>query len=362
MEYKNKRKGSSLLLALGITLIVFVIGTVICSAILNTTRLNEDKEVYDSLSYAAESGIELGVSKIAKEKTNNPSWEPITQSDKKIIVSESEFNSNNIDIEVDIEQEKDDSGNIVNNRYLITSKAKNNKGKEKTVKATVGQYLGSNNIFENVLCSNSVDMSNGSLHASPGYMNMVHKSNIRAGSVQNNATSSPFTVPIYNFEKLDSSEIDRNASDISDLLTQLDRLINRGVRRIDITGIHGENYKVYLVNSDDLKVKFDSPGTKENFTIISSGNVEFQFDGTMHLVKSSIISKSFKVSSKNGSETTGGVSLNYPPFGEIGHSPLDEGKVNDLNSEISKYASNWSNNVSVGSVNSNYWGTIEYEY
>lgn len=368
MKYK-KKQGSSLVLVIGVVAILVVLLGIVSKAILSTTRLNQTTKDSEDLIYAAESGIEIGVSRIIKNKKLNSNWEPTTESDKKIIVSESEFNSNSISIYAEINNELDDSGAVIKNRYKITSKAKNNKGEEKIVNATMGQHLGGHNIFENVICANDVNMNNGALHALPGYMNMVNSSNINSGSSATDKTNSPFTLPNYTFEKVADSNKTIKVELLNDLLSELDRLEGQGVRKITVAVNSNGPFRVYLVNSDKLEIEFTKKANQAsktenkaiNFMIISNGDVKFKLDGSMHWVNSCVISKSFEVVGRTAGQS-GGITMNYSPFGIPGHSPLDKEKVDFLNSEISKYAPNWSENSSLGSIDTNYWGTIEYEY
>ncbi|MGL6187038.1 MAG: hypothetical protein ACRC1T_16835 [Clostridium chrysemydis] len=360
MKYK-KKQGSSLVLVIGIVAILVVLLGIVSKAILSTTRLNQTTKDSEDLIYAAESGIEIGVSRIIKNKKINSNWEPTAENDKKIIVSESEFNSNSISIYAEIERLKDSNGNIKQNHYLIESTGTNSKGKSKTVKATFGQNYGSESIFKNVLCADSVTMSGGSINADPSPINIRDKDNITGGTVGKTVTNYAFTLPEFNFEKLKDTDKNAVVKDVNEMLSYLNSKIGQGVVKIelDLSHPYSGKYPVYLLNSDTINFKFkDATSQGEKFIVMSNGDINFDFEnrGTINLSRASIIGKSLNLGSN------GAITFNFAPQGPDANHPLKESDIRKLNLEIAKYASNWENNSDVGGSGTDYWGTIEYEY
>lgn len=66
---KKKQKGNTMLLLIMVTMVLVVVGTVVSSAVMNSTNSHVYKKINNDLYYAAESGLDLGQSKIVNDAT-----------------------------------------------------------------------------------------------------------------------------------------------------------------------------------------------------------------------------------------------------------------------------------------------------
>ncbi|MCR6514833.1 hypothetical protein M4I33_08055 [Clostridium sp. LY3-2] len=91
----RKKRGSSLLLVLGITFILITVGGIVTTSVMHTTGQHNNVKVESDLTYAAESGIESAYSRIKSGAITLKNGDP-----KKEYEINDIFNNENIEVKI----------------------------------------------------------------------------------------------------------------------------------------------------------------------------------------------------------------------------------------------------------------------
>ncbi|MGL5869298.1 hypothetical protein [Clostridium chrysemydis] len=263
----RKKRGSSLLLVLGITFILITVGGIVTTSVMHTTGQHNNVKVESDLTYAAESGIESAYSRIKSGAITLKNGDP-----KKEYEINDIFNNENIEVKIEVSRN--------DNKYLVESEATKGTKKSKvkgTLSVNKNFVAGDNSVFKYVLCTKKADIECGG-----GLDGVVTLWNVRdvdnSNFIQNayatpsnvtvNMAKEDFVEPNFTFEKRGTLEINK----ISDLDSYTDASKKLGVRKITKKGIN-----IYLINLKDdnsyLKIK-SSPLMILNTVIITNGKIK----------------------------------------------------------------------------------------
>lgn len=372
---KAKKKGSSLVLVLIFALIFTALSGVVVLAVVDTTRANSAQEIWEDGYYAAESAVETAV-----VKTTKGEFDTLVQGGPSVTyVQEIEFPQcttfENTTTNVKVTRTGDQVGGVgpyLNEYFLVESTAKNTvKNQERTVKAKVKKNLGTGDLFKYVVCGEDVNIHGGGA----GVIGSINSSDIPSDiimggtSIMQPGEMSSFTVPEFTFEEVPVLNRTINCTSVR-LVAQLDILAatnNNGVRKINFTAAGGSLFKIYLVNSPDLKI--DTPGeTLVDTIILTNSDIKIKALGGIHLSNSSLVGKKMVVGEPPapGVPPTGSITMDYPPYDNPtdihaeANSHLRFEDLKNLNTQIAAYCTNWDADGAI-SGSGDYWDAMEYE-
>lgn len=348
----RKKRGSALVLVMIFALFFTVISGAAVLAVSNTFKANGAEQSYESLYYAADSGIEY-----VTAKANIGEYDLLADEGEVTV----DLPSNSFDfaiVKVKVKKTGDltdptlaynPTSNPYTKKYLLaisTSTSKSNTNSKRIISSKLSNNVATYDIFKYSLCGKGVDVdAGGSFDSGSSSINSSNYEPISSGGSINmpNKDTVGFELPIYNFPKKDKIEI--ISADASGIFTELELSTNRQyVKKIegfvDTTG--GKSYPVYFVNTDNLIINING-GQLIQFMIICSGNVTINTSSEFKIVQGSIIGKDINVARAN-------MHFSFPPHygdstsGQTGfagaNSPLKDVDVQKIVNELDTWTSN----------------------
>lgn len=369
----RKKRGSSLLLVLGITFILITVGGIVTTSVMHTTGQHNNVKVESDLTYAAESGIENAFSKIKEKKIQlNPGETNPPYNINSFFVNE------NIKVKIEISRDID--------KYNVISTAK--KGdKETKVKSSIKvdtRVDGNNSIFKYVICTKKAILeSTGPLHGAVSLWNVTDVDGSKfveeikddnnnklpdeneGNEMQVNIENGDFLKPKFKFESRDSlkissvDELDSYAYVDKENETPADELLKKGVRKIKF----GE-LSIYMINfeneSDYLEIE-TGVFLMLNKVILTNGkvrisNVNNNIESTPNVVlnSSTIFANEVDMRIASFDSIYRIIGNTSDAFDKLNTTTLEQ-----LNNELGNYINNW--NDTIGTVTEDVIiGDVEY--
>lgn len=382
MVKNRKKKGSTLVTVLAVSLIFMALSGVILKSISSTMKLNTNQKEIEDLRYAAESGLELSRSYF---ESGNMSIDTRESSS----ASQEEKNLDNI-------LSTKDSGGIVdkvdiymdtkNGKDIIKSVAKHVNGTTTELAMINYRKIASGHntdIFDHGLVAGSggVIINNG------GVLNGTTSSistgkplvnggtgNTQLGSIEENTIGSlsfqnwnnkKDTITLredWNFyngnyengQKINITNVELTFSNnelkvdgsSEDVKTYIKNLAKEPVVKIQIKGLKIKHkMTIYLVNANNLNINSAGSMMINNTAIICDGEISVTgakatngvyYDGALHLSNSTIFGE--KVTIDKGSS----IHMAYQPSKDNGFGLLEEDEENLLNDMLGTLLPNWS--------------------
>ena len=287
------KKGSALVTVLIFSVLFIVISGVSAIAVVNTLKGNSGEEVYQTLYYEAEAGIEKA---LAEYKKDGDSIQP-------------RFSINDANMIGDVEISVTKNGTYF---QVESTSTKRNSSQSRTVKAKIKKYIYPNDIFRYSICGKKVFVTgNGSINLNPSLINssddkaIVGAEDLDPGSEVNEE----FTLPIFDESRIphaDSLEFDVHETSLKPQLDLMSMDPNRPVRKILLPYPY---FEVYLINADKVKISSSRGFTDESIMLLSGGDLELVLDYPAQMHKSSIVSKTVTVGKSN-------LQMSYRPYNE----------------------------------------------
>ncbi|WP_080021569.1 hypothetical protein [Clostridium thermobutyricum] len=378
----RKKKGSTLVTVLAVSLIFMALSGVILKSISSTMKLNTNQKEIEDLRYAAESGLELARSHF---ESGNMSIDTRDSS----LASQEEKNLDNI-------LSTKDSGGIVdkvdiymdtkNGKDIIKSVAKHVNGTTTELAMINYRKIASGHntdIFDHGLVAGSggVIINNGgvlngtasSISTGKPLVN-AGTGNTQLGSIEENTIGSlsfqnwnnkKDTITLredWNFyngnyengQKINITNVELTFSNnelkvdgsSEEIKTYIKNLVKEPVVKIQIKGLKIEHeMTIYLVNANNLNINSAGSMMINNTAIICDGEISVTgakatngvyYDGALHLSNSTIFGE--KVTIDKGSS----IHMAYQPSKDNGFGLLEEDEENLLNDMLGTLLPNWS--------------------
>lgn len=378
---KKKKKGSALVLVMVFSLVFIVISGLASVSVVNTFKANGAESQYESLYYAAESGVERA---LARAKTGM--YDDYIDIKSTSFKSTDTFKISNLDksdvtVTVTGDGDKDKSGNYTKTYLSVVSTSEMAGGQKRTVKAKVFPWADSSNLFRYNICGQKVTAgSEGAVNFGTSLINSSlekYDGKVEGSYVEGKEENIAFSLPEFTSEVPKKTELTINLSATDKLETKLESMVGKDVIKIEYTTVAtsksagGAKFNLYLINADTVKVESDTPQTLTNVMILTNGEIDINSGVSgLNLSNSSIIGK--KVNVEKGT-----VSMTFPPFDydhpdrfgtnsvlcEEDVSRLINGWDDGLNKYpgISHYAPNLAIGGGSGSIGSHGYIASEYE-
>ena len=344
----RKKRGSSLLLVLGITFILITVGGIVTTSVMHTTGQHNNVKVESDLTYAAESGIESAFSNIKEKKIQLSPGETNTPYN-----IDSFFLNENIKVKIEISRDID--------KYNVISTAKRG-DKETKVKSSIKvdtRVDGNNSIFKYLLCSKEADMrATGGLDGVVSLWNITDQNNSKFvhNIIDNNSNNLPddnegqemsirieaedFVIPKFKATgRKDSLKISQ--------VSQLDIYSSdkeSGINKIEKFGV-----SIYLVNfeSENSVLEIMGNPSMNQQVIITNGIVKLG-NNDYNLVASPALVLTKSTICARRIDTR--ISTFHSTYRLIDNDNkaediLNEEKLSQLNSELEIYIKNWNSNL-----------------
>lgn len=398
---KNRKRGSSLLVILVISMALSIIGAVATSSILNTTKANSIGRNKEDLFYSAESGIELGIALVKQDiaylesKYNVYLKNQIAEKSHSLI---SDGSDSVHSVDISIESEINTKAKIKSVAYGYDENGGKDLNKKRVIEKTISRKPPSKNLLSEDLLANSI-VAEDKININAATINM-QTTQITAGGgrpvlnklgdmKEPSILEDKYSVPIFkgndktrslpNIRKQSVVKIDRLASNISSnnlfekatiLADDGSTIAENGIGKIysleEGMGNWG-TYNVILVNADKLIIEPPTHGLNEEKTIIiCSGDIEVKLGGTLaytteitqaaNITGSTLFGKSITM--------TGGASVTIDRAPLIGQpsEQISEKQLNKINAVLSNYIENWGISTQASDlIGSDEWEVIESE-
>lgn len=334
----KKKKGNSLLLLLVIAMVIVVLGGTLTTSMAYSTKGNFNAKINEDLLLAAESGLEVVLSKIKTGNIAMPESGTYTYR-----LEDDIFKTyNNIEVDVEIKKE--------NTYYKAKSIAKKNEKSRSVVAKIESDSIfipGDKNAYRYTLCGKKIDVNaSGSLNTYVTRWNAEDKVNssvIGANEQVNmNMESNSIIEPKFadGFEKSDTIVTINSMQDMKDLGNR------KGVRYIPSTVVSGVPINVYLINAEEVYI--GNIGAINATIIITNGRITMNSGAGgnvgLSLNESLLFAEEFKMTLPSF-HATYTLQDNAEPVRDIINNEDERRRLDD---EIRKHCVNW--NSSVGGI------------
>lgn len=316
---RKKKKGSALVLVMVFSLIFIVISGLASVSVVNTFKANGAESQYESLYYAAESGVERA---LARAKTGM--YDDYMDENSSSFKSADTFNiydldKSNVKVTVTGDGDKDAAGNYTRTYLSVVSTSETTEGDKRTVKAKLFPWADSSNLFRYNICGQKVTAgSDGAVNFGTSLINSSlekYDGRVEGSYVQGDEENVGFNLPEFTSDvPTNGTELNIDLADTEDLGAKLESMVGTEVIEIKYTTVStpvssgGAEFKVYLIKADKVNIKANTPKTLNNTMILTNGEVDINVGiVALNLNNSSIIGK--KVNVERGT-----VSMTYAPF------------------------------------------------